>query len=69
MTLWLWVAVGAGAYFMLSLVVTVVLASTLGRLHDLEEQIDEDWTCAPLTREMVADRADRSGLPVATARR
>jgi hypothetical protein len=50
---WLWVAVGAGAFLVLSLAVSIVLAAILGRIGaDVSELIEtEVWTNAPLERE------------------
>jgi hypothetical protein len=54
MTVWTWIAVGTGSFFVVSLLVSLAVASVLGRIggriSDLYE-IDA-WTVAPTTRGM-----------------
>jgi hypothetical protein len=50
---WLWAVIGAGAFLVLSVAVSIVLAAILGRIggevsHLIETEV---WTNAPLERE------------------
>jgi len=54
---WLWVLVGAGAFLVLSVAVSIVLAVILGRIgaevsHMVETEV---WTNAPLEREALEE--------------
>jgi hypothetical protein len=50
---WLWVVIGAGAWLVLSVAVSIVLAAILGRIGTEVSQLIETevWTNAPLERE------------------
>jgi hypothetical protein len=50
---WLWVVIGAGAFLVLSVAVSIVLAAILGRIgSEVSQLIETDvWTDAPLERE------------------
>jgi hypothetical protein len=50
---WLWVVIGAGAFLVLSVAVSIVLAVILGRIGSEVSQLIETevWTNAPLERE------------------
>ena len=55
MSWWLWVAIGAGVFLVLSVAVSIVLAAILGRIGNEVSQLIETevWTNAPLEREAV----------------
>jgi hypothetical protein len=50
---WLWVVIGAAAFLVLSVAVSIVLAAILGRIGSEVSQLIETevWTNAPLERE------------------
>jgi hypothetical protein len=50
---WLWVVIGAGAFLVLSVAVSIVRAAILGRIgSEVSQLIETDvWTDAPLERE------------------
>lgn len=50
---WLWAVIGAGAFLVLSVAVSIVLAAILGRIGGEVSQLIETevWTNAPLERE------------------
>jgi hypothetical protein len=68
MSTWLWVIVGAAAFFFLSVVVSLAIAWFLGlitRQEDAELFEAEFWAFASLTREEIDEEAP-SELPAST---
>jgi hypothetical protein len=55
MSSWTWAIVGAGAFLLLSGVVGLALAATLGRIsREVSELLEPElWASAPLTREEI----------------
>jgi hypothetical protein len=53
----LWAAIGVGAFLVVSLAVSIVLAAILGRIGDDVSQLIETevWTNAPLEREALEE--------------
>jgi hypothetical protein len=54
---WLWVVIGATAFLVLSVAVSIVLAAILGRIGNEVSQLIETevWTNAPLEREALEE--------------
>jgi hypothetical protein len=50
-TPWQWVLVGGAAWLALSFVVTLATAMTFGQISRRMNELEPDWTFAPLARE------------------
>jgi hypothetical protein len=55
MSTWAWVGVGFGAFFLISVLLSLALAAILGRIGREASELFESvqWAQAPLTREQV----------------
>jgi hypothetical protein len=53
MSIWIWVAVGIGAFLALGLLTAIAVAAVLGRIaEDISSLLEhEEWTTAPMTQE------------------
>jgi hypothetical protein len=66
MSTWTWVGVGFATFFVLSTLVTLAVATILGRVgREVGELLDSAaWSSAPLAREHAEDeRVPRDGVP------
>lgn len=66
MSTWAWVGVGLATFFLLSTLVTLAVATILGRVgHEVSELLDSAaWSSAPLARE----HAEGERVPLGDAR-
>jgi type II secretory pathway pseudopilin PulG len=67
MSTWLWVIVGTAAFVVLSVAVSVALASLLGRISEQEEAElveAELWSIASLTREQLDEEPEPEPEPI-----
>jgi hypothetical protein len=60
MSSWTWAIVGAGAFLLLSGVIGLGLAATLGRIsREVSDLLEPElWASAPLTREEIQDEEE-----------
>jgi hypothetical protein len=69
MSVWVWLVAGVGAFLLLSIVVSLVLAAILGQIgRDVSDLLEsapgvaaeveesESWASAPLAREAIAEK-------------
>jgi hypothetical protein len=71
MSMWTWIAIGVGAFFVLATTVALVVAGVLGVIADNVSALYEtaEWTEQPLTREADATMDSEREAAAAGSRR